>query len=449
MEGGMWDKSEEIYPLLGAVSRRLSDWTFPSGMTLSFAHLQHEKDLLNYQGSEFAFIGFDEVTHFTEKMFWYMLSRNRSTCGVHPYVMASCNPDPNSWVAKMIEWWINQETGFAIKAREGVIRYLFRWNDVYNWADSKADLLKQFPFIVDMAKEQGVAPEHLIKSVTFIPGALKENQILLAKDPMYVANLMSLSEDERLRLADGNWKISLDKRMIADYAMVERVFDNYPDYSGGKYITVDAARFGRDFLVIFVWNGWEVVYAIVMKQSDTFDITSAIERMRMKFNITKAHVIIDQDGVGRNAVKLGNYIGFSGGASPRIDRDPKTQEGRQALKTYDNLKAQCVYRFMNLRVNTGQLRYTLTNDNCEIDGIFTTKIKLGGKVVDIRDLIKEDLRSYRRHDNPEETDDVNKQCIESKEIQKTLIGGRSPDFGDTSFMREYFALSVTRKGARL
>jgi hypothetical protein len=47
-------------------------------------------------------IGFDELTHFSESQFFYMLSRNRSMCGVRPYVRATTNPDADSWVATFI-----------------------------------------------------------------------------------------------------------------------------------------------------------------------------------------------------------------------------------------------------------------------------------------------------------------------------------------------------------
>jgi len=80
MEGGLWDESEKIYPLYAGRPRRgLLDWTFPSGAKISFANLEHEQDRLNYQGAQIAYIGFDELTHFSESMFWYLLSRNRST----------------------------------------------------------------------------------------------------------------------------------------------------------------------------------------------------------------------------------------------------------------------------------------------------------------------------------------------------------------------------------
>lgn len=50
-------------------------WTFPSGSTLTFGYLEHEADKYRYQGSAFQYIGFDELTHFTETQYQYLFSR--------------------------------------------------------------------------------------------------------------------------------------------------------------------------------------------------------------------------------------------------------------------------------------------------------------------------------------------------------------------------------------
>jgi len=49
---------------------------FPNGSKLQFGHCQHEKDVRNYQGAEYLFIGFDELTEFTYGM-WNSHHRNR------------------------------------------------------------------------------------------------------------------------------------------------------------------------------------------------------------------------------------------------------------------------------------------------------------------------------------------------------------------------------------
>lgn len=58
---------------------RASDkkWIFPSGATLSFGHLDNENQKYRYQGAEFQFIGFDELTQFTETQYRYLFSRLR------------------------------------------------------------------------------------------------------------------------------------------------------------------------------------------------------------------------------------------------------------------------------------------------------------------------------------------------------------------------------------
>lgn len=52
-------------------------WRFPSGATLTFGYLDHENDVYQYQGAQFQFIGFDELTQFTEKQYKYLFSRLR------------------------------------------------------------------------------------------------------------------------------------------------------------------------------------------------------------------------------------------------------------------------------------------------------------------------------------------------------------------------------------
>ncbi len=201
-EGGLWDTAEELFPQLDALSN-ISGlfWTFPSGAKVTFAHLEHEKNKLDWQGSQVAMIGFDELTHFTASQFWYLLSRNRSGSGVAGYIRATTNPDPDSWVAELIAWWIDPATGYAIPERSGVVRWFVRYRNELIWADSREELKEQFP---------NLDP----KSLTFIASSYKDNQIGMDKDPAYMASLDALPQVERERLKMGNWKI---KPAAGDY----------------------------------------------------------------------------------------------------------------------------------------------------------------------------------------------------------------------------------------
>jgi predicted phage terminase large subunit-like protein len=197
-EGGLWDEALNLYPLLGAVPRggAKPQFTFPVGSRVSFSHLNLEASVLGWQGSQIPLIEFDELTHFTKSQFFYMLSRNRSTCGVRPYVRATCNPDADSWVAQFIAWWIDPETGLPIAERSGVVRWFVRVDDTLHWGDSPEELAAAHASKLEDAK-----------SVTFIAASVHDNQALLRKDPGYLANLKALSRVERERLLGGNWKI--------------------------------------------------------------------------------------------------------------------------------------------------------------------------------------------------------------------------------------------------
>jgi len=193
--GGLWDTSMELfYPLGGQPRQAFLEWIFPSGASLKMAHLENIDTVYSYQGAQIPLIMFDELTHFEEASFWYLLSRLRSTSGVPGYIRATCNPDPDSFVCKLIDWWLD-EKGFPIKERSGVLRWFIRVDDRLVWADSKEELIEKH------------GPEQIPKSLTFIPSLVYDNTILMDKDPDYLSNLMALSRIDRMRLLEGNWRV--------------------------------------------------------------------------------------------------------------------------------------------------------------------------------------------------------------------------------------------------
>lgn len=199
MPGGLWDTASMVYPALGGVPR-LSDCEFiwpQYGSRVKMAHMQHEKDKFAWQSSQLPLIELDELTHFTESQFWYMLSRNRlgrPMGGLRPYVRAACNPAYQSWVERLIAWWIDQETGLAIPERSGVLRWFIRLNGAVHWANSSQELTAKF------------GPKVMPKSLTFIASNVYDNKLLLEADPGYLANLQALPSFERSQLLEGNWK---------------------------------------------------------------------------------------------------------------------------------------------------------------------------------------------------------------------------------------------------
>jgi hypothetical protein len=54
-------------------------FTFPSHASITFGNLDSEDDVYQYDSSEFQFIGFDELTSFSEGQYTYLFSRLRAT----------------------------------------------------------------------------------------------------------------------------------------------------------------------------------------------------------------------------------------------------------------------------------------------------------------------------------------------------------------------------------
>lgn len=193
-EGSMWDVAQDLYAAIGAKANQTDlHFTWPNGFRHTFAHMEHEKTRIEWQGAQVPLIQFDELIHFTWKQFSYMLSRNRSVSGVPGKIRGTMNPDPDHWVRAFIDWWIDAD-GYAIENRSGKIRWFIMLGDDLVWGATKEELIKKYP-------------KSLPKSFTFIRSRLEDNKILMDMDPGYLANLHALPRVERARLLDGNWNV--------------------------------------------------------------------------------------------------------------------------------------------------------------------------------------------------------------------------------------------------
>lgn len=150
-------------------------WTFPSGSKIFFGSLQHTKDRYNYQGKQYDFIDFDELTQFSWDEYSYLFSRNRpSGPGTRCYIRAQANPGGigHAWVKD--RFVTAAEPGQTIWTKMG-----------YTAPDGKK-----------------VSSWH---SRIFIPSTVFDNKKLMENDPEYVMQLASLPEAEKRALLYGDW----------------------------------------------------------------------------------------------------------------------------------------------------------------------------------------------------------------------------------------------------
>lgn len=269
------------------------DWYMPNGLTLKFSHMQHIRNMYDWQGAELAYIGFDEVTHFARTQFFYMLSRLRSMSGVRGYVRATCNPDAESWVATFISWWIDQETGLPIPERDGVLRWFIRQGDDIVWGDSKDDLIEEY----------GAELGNDALSVTFIRSTVYDNKVLLEKDPSYLSKLKALDRVERARLLDGNWKVKASSGTMFK-AMDFEIIDTPP-------VVVKRIRY------------WDRAATEVSPTSPNPDWTVGCD---MGITADKQFVIFGVERFRKSSLKVQNAIKNTASQQPRvtigIEQDP-------------------------------------------------------------------------------------------------------------------------------
>jgi len=159
------DRTREYYPQMGGIYLAGEHrWHFPPGSTIQIGHMQHENDKYNYQGKQYHFVGFDELTQFTESQYLYLFSRARTVDAELPI-------------------------RFRSTTNPGGVGHIFcknRFVDIAPWGETYVD------------PSTGL-------SRAFVPGRWTDNPALVNNDPEYIRRLMALPEIERLRLMDGIW----------------------------------------------------------------------------------------------------------------------------------------------------------------------------------------------------------------------------------------------------
>lgn len=320
--GSLWDASYHLYnnyPGANDYKTPRPSWRFPSGASVTFAHLEQEKTKYDYQGTEICLLEFDELTHFTESQFWYMISRNRSTCGVKPYVRATCNPDPDSFVAKLIQWWWDPDTGYAIPERSGVVRYFARIKDRILWGNSREEIMcmpgvrESYETTHEKFQESGLGYgiEQFILSFTFIASSIFDNKELLKANPMYLTNLQAMGRIDRERLLKGNWKIRPAAGLFFKRAEVTLI-EHLPD---------DIVRWVRawDLAATDVDEGGDPAYTagvLMGKRRNGNYVIADVTNERMRSERVRKHIkntaIMDRNKYKRVTVRLPKDPGQAG-----------------------------------------------------------------------------------------------------------------------------------------
>ena len=286
---------------------------FPEGSRLSFAYLEHEGECERYQGWEFNFVGFDELTHHTETNYTYLFSRLRRLEGslVPPRMRATSNPG-----GKYGEW-VRSRFVPAEYLKAGIDEQFSRiWHvkeactDCDGTGASTAKETLGEPCIYCEASG--------IQLRTFIPSRLRDNPSLDQND--YRRSLRKLSPKDRAALEDGRWDFITSGGVFdqAWFRQYSRAGDHVrwlndagrvlilPPNEGVRFLTIDTAMKDRsfnDYTVIAAWaldpiSGNLFLTGVFRGKLQVPDILSRV--LEMSF-VHSASVIIAEDaasGIG-------------------------------------------------------------------------------------------------------------------------------------------------------
>lgn len=430
---GIIEKSSKLYDQYGTYNRSQSDmtWNFYTGGKLYLTYFNDQLDEFKkrFQGQEYAYIGIDEITHMPYEKFKYIMTDNRNSCGIRNRLYGTCNPDPDSWVRKFIDWWIGED-GYPIEERDGVIRYCFMDGespDTIFWGDTPEEVYEQCKNIIDpLWKDEfellGFNKQTMfVKSVTFIKGKLEENIALISSDPNYLANLAQQDEEQRARDLEGNWNFKSVGDDILKMEHMEHFFNNSAQYGDGKRrVSCDIAYDGGDTLVLWLWigNHIEDVYAC---RTDSKKTKLLVRFKLREWGVLEKDFVFDLNGPGQDFKgEFPDAVRFNNMAAPM----PTCKEEEKSIKyIYSNLKSQCADMLVKM----------IKNEEISINPELLERKFSGNGYSNVR--LYDILMKERKAIKDAKTDKG--FSLIKKEIMKKFVG-HSPDFIEAMIYRIIF-----------
>ena len=419
------NKSYDIYRDFGEYrkSKDLMSWGFKSGGDLSFGfHAGTIQDFkTRFQGREYSRIGVDEITHMIYEKFKYLLTTNRNSKGLRNQFMGTCNPDPDSWVAKFIDWWIGKD-GFPIKERDGVLRYCFMNGDDVGdilWGGTPEEVYEQAKHIIDPLLNPGEDWHNYILSVTFIRAELDDNLALLESDPAYKAKLAGQSEEQRQRDLKGNWRFKSASDDLIKWAHMDAFYKNAFQYGDSiKRVSCDVAFDGGDNLVMWLWVG-NHIQDIYVCHHDSARTVEIVKSKLMDWGVREENFTYDLNGVGQT------FKGYFPKANPFNNLEAVDVKVKHL---YTNLKSQAAYEFA---MDLIERRISINPELLDR--------KYGGSKQTLREILNIERKAIRRDDSKEDKG----WALIIKKIMKQIVG-HSPDYIEGLIYKKIFDIKVKK-----
>ena len=196
------DRSKRLFPSVipGAKWREQEKrWHMPSGAIVRMGHIEHEDDKYHYMGHEYQYIGIDELTHFTQSIYLFIMGSCRSTNPKIPARMrATTNPG----------------------------------NIGHEWVKER---------FIDPAPPKTVIRDKITGlERVFIPATVYDNPTLMNNDPQYVKRLEAIPDDKiRRMMLYGDWDV-FTGQAFSDFKRELHVIKPFnPPVEWKRFIAID------------------------------------------------------------------------------------------------------------------------------------------------------------------------------------------------------------------
>lgn len=383
------------------------------GATMKMEHLQDLRVIKDrFRGAEMPYIVIEELAEFTRNdlnVIFDLMGSNRSTAGVRPRFICTCNPVGKSNKLRwFLDWWIDPVTDEAIPERSGVLRYFVRYGEDITeiaWGDTPEEVYANpnaHAKICSLTDNPDEDYKSFITSLTFIDGDFSENEILHVSDPKYMNRISAGGSKSTINDIRGVWRDVDDTGALVTANDMQRFYTAPPLVTGRKVGGADIAL-REDWFVQWAIDGWHIIDVDAGRWLKSEDVIPRIKAFQRRNGIANEDFAFDVNGVG-NWVKQSEDMRHCYAFDNRAAARDKT--------AFTTRKSECA----------GILIEKLQNGEISIEEEVLRRLfkeKNGSFSIADRLMVERMVLKWIENENP-------KSLIKKKEM--TNIIGHSPDF---------------------
>ena len=434
--GGLFDKASKFFNILGGKENKSNMYYgFPSGAKLEFDHIENESKTIvekRFKGLGIPAMYIDELDQFTFETFLLLMGSNRNSYGIRNRIIGTCNPNPDSWLRTLLDYYIDDD-GYIIPERDRQVRYLYIYGQSVNeiiWGNTKEEVYQKASHYIDSAltpnlRAVGIKEDDFIKSFSFIKGDLAENPQLLKSDTNYLANIATGGAAAIARNLSGNWNVKVSGDEMVSRAQMDMMFDESRPaaVTGKKYMSIDVALLGADNFLIIEWDGLHIIDAYPKNRITSGEALSLVRGLLEERGVREENLSYDYTGNGQALNDLKHAFAVKP-QQPPIGKEVN----------YDNFKSQIMYVFGRML----------------IEGKITCSAELANRLFDygkgnnkqrvtFREILQNERRALMIADSSGKT-----KMLPKKDMKKIL--GFSPDWLEAVAYRVVFELDKKKSG---